>query len=303
MNWRRKMKQQRPIKYISVFIVAFLLLTTFLQGANAVEPVQNTPTLFNKAIFKQGTFGFANLDGSKLLVDYPQEQELKWSQLNIAVGHKGQRLKIKLKEKQKEVEGSNGRQTAYNFDNLPGLVYEVVEGKAEPNETYFIVKGSALTERMLVELKSINKEKVTTNMKYEIGKLKKRAVKNVWPLENVKGFGKLYLVEFKPKGNNMLASIALKTTNGWVFKDYPAKFNDNSAWRIDDGGEITPDMFTFTFAARTSQGFVIGVQWMGAEGESTTFLEFTKMIKGKKGKKAKLTELNNVRYGRYMMPI
>lgn len=297
------MKQQSPIKHISVFIVAFLLLTTFLQGANAVEPVQKTSALFNKASFKQGTFGFANLDGTKLLVDYPQEQELKWSQLNFAVGQKGQRLKIKLKVKQQEAEGNNGRQTAYNFDNLPGLVYEVVEGKAEPNETYFIVKGSALTDGMLVELKSINKEKVTAKMRSEIGKLKKRALKNVWPLENVTGFGKLYLVEYKPKGNNMLASIALKTIDGWVFKDYPAKLQDNSAWRIDDGGEITPDMFTFTFAARTSQGVVIGLQWMGAEGESTSFLEFTKTLKGKNAKKAKLTELNNVGYGRYMMPI
>ncbi|MBP1905792.1 hypothetical protein J2Z32_002440 [Paenibacillus turicensis] len=297
------MKQQRPIKYISVCIVAFLLLTTFLQGANAVEPVQKTSTLFNKASFKQGTFGFANLDGTKLLVDYPQEQELKWSQLNIAVGHKGQRLKLKYIGKQKEGKRNNGRQTAYNFDNLRGLIYEVVEGKAEPNETYFIVKDSALTDRMLVELKSINKEKITTKLKSEIGKLKKRAVKNLWPLENINGVGKLYLVEFKAKGNNMLASFALKTTDGWVFKDYPAKFKDNSAWRIDDSGEITPDMFTFTFAARTSQGVVIGVQWMGAEGESTSFLEFTKTIKGKKAKKAKLTELNNVGYGRYMMPI
>jgi hypothetical protein len=297
------MKQKRPIKYISVFIVAFLLLTTFLQGANAVEPVQKASTLFNKASFKQGTFGFSNTDGTKLLVDYPQEQESKWSQLNIAVGHKGQRLKIKFKGKQKEAEGSNGRQTAYNFDNLPGLIYEVTEGKAEPNETYFIVKDSALTDRMLVELKSINKEKVTTKMKSEIAKLKKRAVKNVWPLENIKGIGKLYLVEFKPKGNNMLASIVLKTTEGWVFKDYPTKFKDYSAWRVDDGGMITPDMFNFTFAARTSQGFVIGVQWMGPEGESTSFLEFTETIKRKNGKKAKLSELDKVHYGRYMMPI
>lgn len=297
------MKQQRLIKYISVFIVAFLLLTTFLQGTNAVEPVQKTATQFNKASFKQGTFSFANLDGTKLRVDYPQEQQLKWSQLNIAVGHKGQRLKIKLKGKQKEAEGNNGRETAYNFDNLRGLIYEVVEGKAVPNETYFIVKDSALTDRMLLELTSIQKEKATTKMKSEITKLKKRAVKNLWPLENIKGFGKLYLVEFKPKGNNMFASIALKTTEGWVFKDYPAKFKDDSAWRVDDGGVITPDMFTFTFAARTSQGFIIGIQWLGVEGESTSFLEFTRAVKGKNGKKAKLTKLNNAGYGRYMMPI
>lgn len=302
MNWRRKMNQLRSLKYISIFIVAFLLLTTLLPGASAVEPVQKTSVFFNKASFKQGAFGFANLDGTKLLVDYPQEQELKWSQLNIAVGHRGQQLKIKFKGKQKETESNTGSQTAYEFDHLAGLLYEVVEGKAEPNETYFIVKDTEFTDRMLVGLQSINKEKVTTKMKSEITKLKKRAVKNLWPLENVKGIGKLYLVEFKPKGNNLLASMALKTSDGWVFKDYPAKLKDYSAWRIEDGGEITPDMFSFTFAARTEQGFIIGVQWWGPEGESTSFLEYTKAVKGKNAKKAKLSSLD-VKYGRYMLPM
>lgn len=168
-----------------------------------------------------------------------------------------------------------------------------MDGKAEPNESYFIVKDDWLKKEMLLNLTSIRKEKVDNKMKTEIKKLKKRTVKNIYPLENVKEFGKLYLVEFTPKGQNLLASLALRTSNGWVFMDYPAKLSDNSAWRVDDGGEISPDMFSFTFAGRTQQGFIIGVQWMGVEGETTSFLEF---------KKGKFTELD-VRYGRYMMPV
>nr|WP_145403307.1 hypothetical protein [Paenibacillus xylanexedens] len=296
------MKKKPFIKYISVFIAALLLLTHVIQGASAAKSVNETPAFFNKSALKQGTFGFANLEGTKLLVDYPQEQELNWSQFNVAVGHNGQRLLIKLKGKQKETDENNGRQTAYNFDHLGGLIYEVIGGKAESNETYFIVKDSALTDRMLLELTSINKKKPTSKMKSEITKLKNRAVKNLYPLQNIEEIGNVYLVEYKPKGKDMLASLALLTSDGWVFKDYPAKFSDNSAWRVDDGGSITPDMFSFTFAARSEHGFILGVQWLGAEGESTSFLEYTQAKKGKNGKKAKLSELD-VRYSRYMMPI
>lgn len=296
------MNKKQSIKYISVFIAALMLLTAFSQGASAAKSVNKTPAFFNKSALKQGTFGFANLEGTKLLVDYPQEQEMNWSQFNVAVGHNGQRLSIKLKGKQKETEANSGRQTAYNFDHLGGLIYEVIKGKAKPNETYFIVKDSALTDRMLLDLTSMNKKKATSKMKSEIAKLKNRAVKNLYPLQNIKEIGNLYLVEFNPKGKDMLASLALLTSDGWVFKDYPAKFSDNSAWRVDDGGSITPDMFSFTFAARSQQGCIIGVQWMGAEGESTSFLEYTQPKKGKNGKKAKLSELD-ARYSRYMMPI
>ncbi|PYE45567.1 hypothetical protein HUB98_24130 [Paenibacillus barcinonensis] len=297
------MKSKHLTPYISVFIAALLLLTAFSQGASAApESVKQTPTFFSKSALKQGAFGFANLDGTKLLVDYPQEKELNWSQFNLAVGHNGQRLSIKLKGKQKENQENNSfKQTAYNFDNLKGVIYEVVGGKAEPDETYYIVKDSALTDRMLLELTAINKEKPTSKMKSEIAKLKKRAVKNMYPLQNIEKIGNLYLVEYKPKGKDMLASLALLTSDGWVFKDYPAKFSDNSAWRIDDGGSVTPDMFSFTFAARSEHGFILGVQWQGAEGEITLFLEYTQAKKGKNAKKAKISELD-VRYGRYTMP-
>ncbi|MNJ58995.1 hypothetical protein D3C77_546560 [compost metagenome] len=146
---------------------------------------------------------------------------------------------------------------------------------------------------MLLNLTSIRKEKVDKKNKSEMTKLKKRTVKNIYPLENVKDVGKLYLVEFTAKGKNMLASLALRTSNGWICMDYPAKFSNNSAWRVDDGGTMTPDMFSFTFAARTEQGLIIGIQWMGAEGESTSFLEF---------KKGKVTQLD-IDYSRYMMPV
>jgi hypothetical protein len=44
---------------------------------------------------------------------------------------------------------------------------------------------------------------------------------------------------------------------------------------VDDGGEISPDMFAFLFAAHTDNGIAIGVKWMGAEGENITILQQT----------------------------
>ncbi|MNU09795.1 hypothetical protein D3C72_2565730 [compost metagenome] len=62
---------------------------------------------------------------------------------------------------------------------------------------------------------------------------------------------------------------------------------------MDDGGKVMPEMFSFLWAVRTSEGFMLGVQWMGAEGESVTFLS---------REQNQFTELD-VTYGRYMSPL
>ncbi|MNN96108.1 hypothetical protein D3C81_2150390 [compost metagenome] len=57
-----------------------------------------------------------------------------------------------------------------------------------------------------------------------------------------------------------------------------ADYDPGSAWRVDDGGEVTPEMFSFLFAAHTSNGFLVGMEWAGAEGRNAFILSQTDKV-------------------------
>ncbi|MNI97403.1 hypothetical protein D3C73_1560490 [compost metagenome] len=93
----------------------------------------------------------------------------------------------------------------------------------------------------------------------------------------------------------MLFSLVLREGNELSFMDYPAEIKDDaySVWRVDDGGEVTPDMFSLLFAAKTANGLALGLEWWGAEGVNSFFL----LQQG-----AGIKEMD-IQYGRYTSPI
>jgi hypothetical protein len=115
-----------------------------------------------------------------------------------------------------------------------------------------------------------NQAEIDAAAKEEIEKIKGRKVKSSWEI-GVVGLEKtIYLILFERENDDMLASIVMKTPRKFVFKDYPAKYNESSTWRVDDGGSIYPDLFSILFASQTESGIVLGIKWAGAEGEVTT---------------------------------
>ncbi|WP_338552140.1 hypothetical protein [Paenibacillus sp. KS-LC4] len=269
------------------------------EGTNGGEPAkeltaeQTSAPLLDTAVLERGAFGFAAEDGKQLLASQAEGSSEQWSSFDLAIGHNGQLLKIKYNKEQKATEADNGRQTAQNFANQQGQLFEVVEGQAEPNETYYLIAAQSVKPEMLLSITDQRSRQAAADVKAAIAKSKNRGVEKLWPLEDIGQEGNtLYLVQFERQGKEMLASLALQTADGFVFQDYPAEFNESSTWRVDDGGEVMPEMFSFLFAAKTAEGIVLGVKWMGAEGENVSILS---------EKDGKFSELA-LSYGRYMSP-
>lgn len=115
---------------------------------------------------------------------------------------------------------------------------------------------------------------IGTTAKEEIEKIKNRNVKSGWEIGVVGTDRTIYLILFERENDDMLASIVMKTPTKFVFKDYPAKYNESSTWRVDDGGSVYPELFSILFASETKTGIVLAIKWAGAEGENTTlFIE------------------------------
>jgi len=265
-----------------------------VKPAPQVEKEVKQQVIQNAAALKKGIFAFANEKGQKLLAD-PETAVYAGDEPLIAIGQAGKLLTVRYSGKQQATSEDDGRQTVHNFNNQAGQLYEVTEGPAEPNETYFIIPKSQFPAEALLTIQRVNPQDGGADQEklQEIKESKGREVEQAWPLIELPDGKSVFLVQFVRQGDDMLASLAMKDGDTWLYHDYPATYDPYSTWRVDDGGEVRPELFNFLFAAKSASGLVLGVQWMGAEGENVSLLSVTDQA---------ITDLG-LSYGRYMSPI
>lgn len=265
-----------------------------VKPAPQVEKEAQPQVIQNVADLKKGVFAFANEKGQKLLAD-PETAVFAGEEPLIAIGQAGKMLTVRYSGRQQANSEDDGRQSVHNFNNQAGQLYEVTEGEAGPNETYFIIPKSQFPAEALLTIRRVDTQHDDADKEelQEIKESKGREVEQAWPLIELPDGKSVYLVQFIRQGDDMLASLAVKDGDTWLYHDYPATYDPYSTWRVDDGGEVRPELFNFLFAANSSSGLVLGVQWMGAEGENVTLLSVTDQV---------ISDLG-LSYGRYMSPI
>ncbi|MFD0712773.1 hypothetical protein [Paenibacillus sp. GCM10027626] len=250
--------------------------------------------------WKEGRFAFADESGTKLLTTNndgaANEDQDKLKGLNRAIGAGGQIVSVRYIGAQQATDQDNGRQTAGNFANLAGDLFELTEGQAEANETYFLLPDAVLPKEALLTVTVKSDRTVDAAITKQIEKQKERKIESIWAIAEVgeEHPRTIYVMQFVRQDNDMLASLAVERQDGTLlFQDYPAEYDEFSTWRVDDGGEISEGMFSILLAAKTGSGLLLGVKWMGAEGENVFFLQ---------QQEDKLQDIG-LRDGRYMSPI
>lgn len=238
-------------------------------------------------------FGFTNETGNLIITIDPVDVNKDIKSINKAIGENGNVLSIKYLKNQSGNSNDNGRQLAFNFDNLEGHIFEVIQGKANADETYYLVNDNEFNLRSILKSTEGDETEIDSEAKKEIEKTKSRKIQNSWEIGRIDLNTKIYLVMFERQNDDMLMSIVMETPTKLIYKDYPAKYDEASTWRVDDGGEVVPWMFSMLFAAKAEDGIIIGLKWIAPEGESTYFL---------KENGDKLEELD-ISTGRYMVPI
>ncbi|MDR9854354.1 hypothetical protein RJP21_12140 [Paenibacillus sp. VCA1] len=236
----------------------------------------------------QNTYGFADNTG-RYILSYDNTEN---ADLNKAIGKNGQVLSVKFVKKQAQGSQDNGRQTANNFHNVPGLLFEVEGGNAQPNETYYLASGEAFNVESLLKVKEVNAEGADDALKRNIEEAKSQKIEKIWKIADIEPEQAVYLVRFQKQGRQVTASLVLVQGDRIAAKDFTADYDPISTWRVDDGGEILPEMFSFLFAASSREGTVLAVAWSGAEGENDNIY---------KQQGTELVDLN-LSSGRYMVP-
>lgn len=245
-------------------------------------------------------FGFADETGDYILITREDEgNDARMKSLDTAIGNGGQVLKVKLERWQTGSGDSNGRELANNIPNLSGYLFKVDGSKAEPDKTYYLADSATFPKSALLEVHPADPAgpqlAASDPLRERIAGLKKREIHTAWKLAALGGDSQLYLVQFAREGQSMLFSLILEQGGKLTFMDYPAETENGeySVWRVDDGGEATPEMFSVLFAAQTADGLLLGLNWRGAEGVNTFFLsQQGEVFKGL-----------DIEYGRYTSPL
>lgn len=265
---------------LCICALAVLLLTSGKNQAAAPTqapaeaPTETQAEVTQPAVVTIGdVFGFTDADGQPILIPklstLPQDLEA----VTLAVGEYGNILTVEYAGFQEGSRADTGRMTPDNFENIGGHLYTVTEGTAAPGETYYMLDPNTFPQELLMPVAkgdhSAAKEALVTTLAEQTG----RSVQDSWLLGTIGGDSQVYLVLFAPQGEDLLASIAVQTPEGVLRRDYPASRNSSSAWRVDDNGTMTPDLFEILFAAKADDGLLLGMTWLGAEGETTLLLK------------------------------
>lgn len=313
------------LKRLGIAVTVFLLITgCSLQEADSTDgrnpvtspaasakqsdpPLPPSPPATLDPASLNASFGFADSTGKRILAAGEDDSKLaEMKSLNRAVGQGGQLLTVRFEKWQHGTANSNGRDLANNFANLSGYVFTVEEGsRAASDETYYLADSAVFAPGSLltVEPAADKSQQLGADhpVRKEIFARKQRKIQSIWKLADLSassdpsGELHLYLVQFARQDKNMLFSLVLQKNAELSFTDFPAVIQEDeySVWRVDDGGEILPEMFSLLFAARTVTGVAIGINWWGAEGVNSFFL----LHQG-----TDLMEMD-VRYNRYTSPL
>jgi hypothetical protein len=220
-------------------------------------------------------FGFANVSAKNIITLVNNKDEIeKPEEFNIAVGDNGKILEIEFERWQESNSSDDMRQTSFNFDSMIGHIYKVKSGQGIQDKTYFLSNNSIINKDSLIELKPKKDSepygKVDAEIVKRIEDIKSRKIIESSLISETTDNAKIFLFVFERKGDDMLASVVYIKDNKIIFKDYPAKYDETSTWRVDAGDR--PGSFEVMFLANSDKGLLLGMTWGAPEGEGSFIL-------------------------------
>lgn len=209
-------------------------------------------------------FGFFDASGGRLIVT-GSAIALDVNKEIYALFSGNQFQSIQFLQQQSRAVGDSGRQTATNFDRLPGYVFSI-NSPGSPNKSCLVVEKSFLTERRLLPCQS-RIEGCDANETGLIESARGLRIEQSSGIAQLDNGGRLLLVRFELVGDQAVAALVyIAADNRLVFREFSAKYNPVSTWRVDDGGDIRPEQFRILVMAQKDNCLEMAYEFLGPEG-------------------------------------
>ena len=260
----------RYIVYLSILVSMIACQSNKETGQNKKQTdTVSTATIPNTDDTKEFlAFGFSNESGNKILAF---EEGLKPEYFTQTIDNQNNITPIKFEGFQKGTE-SGVNLVSSNFKNCAGQVFLVSDNKKVQNDLSNVIFNDAfLKNHSLISVKTLSKPiKIDEANKNKISAERKRKIKEAWKIANLDGEN-VYIVIFETKRDSVLASLVIGDIS-YIYRDYPAKYDVGSTWRVDDGGEFPNDAIKILAIFRNKAGELeIITEWAGAEGANIEY--------------------------------
>jgi hypothetical protein len=234
------------------------------------------PALPDVATATLGAFAFADSSGTRLLASSTVGQR---DSLHAAICQGGVEARARFVRMQPRSPRDDGRQTARNFANQEGALYQVDSGTVGADRTCFLVGDRLRTLGRLVVPRATPIVACDAMERTRLARAKDRAVDACTRLLRVDSLTTVYGIQFQRLGDDLLASIALAGADTIAFLDFPAQFRgDDDTWRVGDGGRFDAAAFSILFVQQGAGWSAIALTWAGEEGENIRLAATTRRV-------------------------
>ncbi|WP_270089568.1 hypothetical protein [Sphingobacterium sp. SYP-B4668] len=260
------------------FVILLMLLGLFScqQHAKKTEhQASTTDTITHRVADTTAliTFGFINAAGSQLLtleqdsLDSPQDY-------TYLIHADGGEQDISYLHLQQANEQDNGRQTAENFKNSRGYLYQIALPTV-PTEAVAVtlVNRAFLNNHKTLSIQPPHSSDNIPDYIQQLSEEKDRKIKKHKNLAQLANQGTITLVEFEVKDSTALAVLIYRSPEKIITKEFPAKYDEISTWRVDDGGEFDMDYFQILNVFSNGENIELVTADFGAEGYVLQYLK------------------------------
>jgi hypothetical protein len=160
-----------------------------------------------------------------------------------------------------------------NFDNLPGAVYRL-DGEPLPAGTTVLLADQAfLHGREVLPVADGSREAPGGDIESAVEAATGLISQESWVIAVVGEGSAVVLTRFEPGDSSSMACLAAVGGACVIIRELEgAAPNDESVWRVDDGGVLHPEDFRVIAAFCAPSGLEIAFTWAGFEGELACLL-------------------------------
>jgi hypothetical protein len=215
-------------------------------------------------------FGLSNLEGTKIItLGYIENVDL----IKSVISPDMKISKVEFSGDQKAHPNYNGRPSSHKFDQIPGKVFKLNNSTIKKPGVCLLTSPNFVKGLKLLKVTNMGYSKISNDLLQRIQKEKNRKIVDAWMLAELESEWKIIVVFFESIESDALASLVVLNQETVYFKDFPAKYDKQSTWRVDDGGKFNGKDFIVLFAYKREKEIGLVYSWFGFEGESLAVIE------------------------------
>lgn len=178
--------------------------------------------------------------------------------------------------KKPESESSNGRQTSNNFSNNGGAFFSIKE-QIKEGDFALLVNQNFIDDNQILPFKKIDKE-TNEQIKIKLAKQYHRKISQSSTVAELDNEAQINLTLFEIKNDSALAVLSYLHNDQLITLDFPAKYDEMSTWRVDDGGVFDFENLQILSIFSSDKSIKIATVFWGAEGYNLNFYESADIV-------------------------